>query len=72
MANYEKITISLHKDVIMKIEETMMLENRGRSNVVDTILRKYYNLDVRKVSKLKKDKVKLYAIPIKKQRSYIP
>lgn len=72
MANYEKITISLHKDVIKKIEETMILENRGRSNVVDTILRDYYNLDVRKVSPLKKDRAKLYAIPIKKQRDYIP
>lgn len=66
MARCEKISISLHKEVIEKIEKTMILENRNRSNVVETILRKHYGLGNRVIEPYKKSRPKLYAEAIKK------
>ena len=46
--NCEKISISLHKEVLAKVEEMSILENRKRSNVIETILRKHFGINNRK------------------------
>ena len=46
--NCEKISISLHKDVLLKINEITEKENRKRSNVIETILREYFDIYNRK------------------------
>jgi len=46
--NCEKISISLHKDVLRRVEEISEIENRKRSNVIETILREHFDLKNRK------------------------
>ena len=45
---YERVSISLHKDVLAKVEEMSVSENRKRSNVIETILRKHFDMLNRK------------------------
>jgi len=44
MNRVQKISISLKPDVLEKINEIMEAENRNRSNAIDTILRKHFQL----------------------------
>jgi len=46
--NCEKISISLHKDVLRRVEEISENENRKRSNVIEAVLREYFDLNNRK------------------------
>ena len=46
--NCEKISISMHKDVLRRVDEMGENENRKRSNVIETILREYFGLNNRK------------------------
>jgi len=45
--NCEKLSISLHKEVLAKVDEMGVLENRKRSNVIETILRDHFGLKTR-------------------------
>jgi metal-responsive CopG/Arc/MetJ family transcriptional regulator len=46
--NCEKISISLHRDVLERVDDMGETENRKRSNVIETILRDYFDLGSRK------------------------
>jgi len=46
--NCEKISISLHRDILEMVNEMGETENRKRSNVIETILRDYFDLGGRK------------------------
>ena len=40
----DRISIYISKEVLSKVEEMGEEENRSRSNVIETILRKYFNV----------------------------
>jgi len=46
--NCEKISISLHRDVLERVDDMGETENRKRSNVIETILRDYFDLGHKK------------------------
>lgn len=47
MRNCERLSVSLHREVIRRVEETGRVENRNRSNVIETILRQHYRMTPR-------------------------